>query len=76
MVSNPELIPYIFNGTNTFTDMEVTTAFSETCLVLIQKWQTKCADKMDIFINNQVTNSFQIFENVYHYFIFKTISTL
>ena len=29
------------------------TALSETCLILMQRWQTKCAEKMDSFILDQ-----------------------
>ena len=31
----------------------MTTALSETCLILMQRWQTKCAEKMDSFILDQ-----------------------
>jgi hypothetical protein len=51
---------YQRKNSSIFTDMEVTTAFSETCLVLVQKWQTKCAEKMDSFIINQVTRHSKI----------------
>jgi hypothetical protein len=39
----------------------VTTALSETCLVLMQRWQTKCAEKMDTFIADQVSDVIMLF---------------
>ena len=48
-------------------DLRVTTALSETCLVLMQRWQTKCAEKMEPFILDQadlLAETSLVFENL------------
>ena len=45
----------------------MTTALSETCLVLMQRWQTKCAEKMELFVVDQanvLTEASLVFENL------------
>ena len=49
------------------TDLKVTTALSETCLLLMQRWQTKCVEKMDSFVGDQaqvLAETSLVFENL------------
>ena len=33
--------------------LRITTSLAETCLILMRRWQTKCADNMELFCNEQ-----------------------